>query len=67
VGGVLGLGDEAWLNTPGTRHGNWSWRLSDGQLTAGHAAWLRGATEAAGRLSGPSSVSPPGRAGSSGA
>jgi 4-alpha-glucanotransferase len=50
---LLGLGDDARLNTPGTRHGNWAWRLGDGRLTAGHAAWLREATEAAGRLSGP--------------
>ena len=47
---LLGLGDEARLNTPGTRRGNWSWRLAEGRLTAGHAAWLREATEAAGRL-----------------
>ena len=47
---LLGLGDEARLNTPGTRNGNWAWRLRDGQLTAEGAAWLREATEVAGRL-----------------
>ena len=64
---LLGLGDEARLNTPGTRRGNWSWRLRSDQLTTEDAAWLREVTEAAGRLCGPSSVSPPGDAGSSGA
>ena len=56
---LLGLGDEARLNTPGTRHGNWSWRLRGGQLTAEGAAWLREATEATGRLPGPAPVSEP--------
>jgi 4-alpha-glucanotransferase len=31
---LLGLGSEARLNTPGTVHGNWSWRLPSGALTA---------------------------------
>jgi 4-alpha-glucanotransferase len=61
---VLGLGDEARINTPGTRHGNWSWRLRGGQLTPEHAAWLREVTEAAGRLPGPAPVSSPRDAGS---
>ncbi|MDE2449292.1 MAG: 4-alpha-glucanotransferase, partial [Gammaproteobacteria bacterium] len=40
---VLGLGSEARLNTPGTVHGNWRWRLPQGLLTpqlAGHLARL---------------------------
>jgi 4-alpha-glucanotransferase len=47
---VLGLGSEARLNRPGTTEGNWSWRLRRGQLTRRHAARLREATAAAGRL-----------------
>jgi 4-alpha-glucanotransferase len=47
---VLGLGSEARMNTPGKPAGNWRWQLEPGQLTAGHAARLRAATEEAGRL-----------------
>ena len=47
---VLGLGSEARMNRPGERYGNWSWRLEPGRLTAGLAAELRAATDAAGRL-----------------
>ncbi len=47
---VLGLGSEARMNTPGTTRGNWSWRLTPGQLTRELARRLRGETEAAGRL-----------------
>lgn len=47
---VLGLGDEARLNTPGTVEGNWRWRLRRGQLTPALAAGLREASAAAGRL-----------------
>jgi 4-alpha-glucanotransferase len=31
---LLGLGTEARINTPGTTHGNWLWRLPRGALTA---------------------------------
>jgi 4-alpha-glucanotransferase len=48
---VLGLGTEARMNMPGTTDGNWRWRLRPGQLTEELARRLRGATEAAGRLS----------------
>jgi 4-alpha-glucanotransferase len=48
---VLGLGNEARMNTPGREEGNWSWRLEEGQLDAALAGRLRAATEAAGRLS----------------
>lgn len=47
---LLGLGTEARLNRPGTVAGNWSWRLGEGQLTPGLAAWLRDRTEESGRL-----------------
>jgi len=30
---ILGLGSEARMNTPGTPSGNWSWRLTENQLT----------------------------------
>ena len=46
---VLGLGNEARMNRPGTAEGNWSWRLREGQLTDGLADRLRAATEEAGR------------------
>jgi 4-alpha-glucanotransferase len=46
---VLGLGDEARMNTPGRADGNWRWRLRSGQLTNGLAAKLRAETERAGR------------------
>ena len=49
---VLGLGSQARMNRPGTVHGNWEWRLRDGELTAEHAARLRELTAAAGRLPG---------------
>jgi len=49
---VLGLGDEARMNHPGTvGNGNWQWRLEPGQLSAGLAARLRDATAESRRLS----------------
>ncbi len=47
---LLGLDSGARLNTPGTVHGNWSWRLRPGELTPELAAWLRHETERTGRL-----------------
>jgi 4-alpha-glucanotransferase len=48
---VLGLGDEARMNHPGTvGNGNWQWRLERGQLSTGAAARLREATAGSGRL-----------------
>ena len=41
---VLDLGSDARMNTPGTAHGNWRWRLTRGQLTDAHAARLREST-----------------------
>ena len=49
---VLDLGSEARMNTPGTAHDNWTWRLKRGQLTDAHAARLRESTRAARRLPG---------------
>jgi 4-alpha-glucanotransferase len=47
---VLGLGSEARMNRPGEVGGNWRWRLEPGQLTSAHAARLRAAAEASGRI-----------------
>jgi 4-alpha-glucanotransferase len=38
---VLGLGSEARMNTPGTIHGNWKWKLPPGSLTKKTAKWLK--------------------------
>jgi 4-alpha-glucanotransferase len=46
---VLGLGNEARMNTPGRAEGNWGWRLEPGQLTDEIAAHLRELTERAAR------------------
>ncbi len=46
---VLGLGSEARMNLPGTKGGQWQWKLSPGQLTRAHGARLLEATEEAGR------------------
>jgi 4-alpha-glucanotransferase len=46
---VLGLGNEARMNRPGEKLGNWGWRLERGQLTDELAACLRAATVAARR------------------
>jgi 4-alpha-glucanotransferase len=48
---VLGLGSDARMNTPGSAHGNWSWRVREGQLTRARAKRLRDETAAAGRAS----------------
>jgi 4-alpha-glucanotransferase len=49
---VLGLGNEARMNLPGTAGGAWKFALEHGQLTDAHAARLREATEEAGRTGG---------------
>ncbi len=46
---ILGLGNEARLNIPGTSIGNWRWRLDGGLLNEQVAAWLREITIATGR------------------
>jgi 4-alpha-glucanotransferase len=43
---LLGLGSQARMNTPGTAHGNWSWRVPEGALSselAQRCAHLNGA------------------------
>jgi 4-alpha-glucanotransferase len=47
---VLELGNDARMNSPGTKAGNWGWRLKRGQLTGELAARLRESTVAARRL-----------------
>lgn len=47
---LLGLGDEARMNTPATPDGNWAWRMAAGALTPALARRLRAATAHGGRL-----------------
>ncbi len=47
---LLGLDSTARMNTPGTSHGNWAWRLHGGELDGRLARRLRALTRAAGRL-----------------
>jgi 4-alpha-glucanotransferase len=47
---LLGLGNDAKMNTPGEAKGNWAWCLSPDQLTATHAVQLKWITEETGRL-----------------
>jgi 4-alpha-glucanotransferase len=46
---ILGLGEEARMNLPSTREGNWEWRLSADLLTPAVAGRLREMTEIYGR------------------
>lgn len=46
---LLGLGSEHRMNTPATEHGNWEWRLSDGQLDQAALDRLRELTKEFGR------------------
>jgi len=46
---LLGAGDEARMNFPGTAEGNWEWRLEEGALTPKIAERLRLLTETYGR------------------
>jgi 4-alpha-glucanotransferase len=46
---ILGLGEEARMNHPSTREGNWEWRLSPDLLTTAVAEGLREMTEIFGR------------------
>jgi 4-alpha-glucanotransferase len=46
---VLGLGNEARMNTPGRTEGNWRFQLEPGALDEALARRLREATRAAGR------------------
>lgn len=45
----LELGANARMNTPATTRGNWLWRLTDGQLSAGLAKRIKMMTEQSGR------------------
>lgn len=47
---LLGLGSRARMNRPGTTRGNWRWRVDAHLLDRDLAAWVRDATERAGRL-----------------
>jgi 4-alpha-glucanotransferase len=47
---LLGLGNEARMNSPGRTVGNWSWQLEPGQLTEDLARRLRAETQRARRL-----------------
>lgn len=48
---ILGLDSTARMNRPGTKSGNWRWRLEPGQLSDELAERLRAATAATGRIS----------------
>jgi len=47
---VLGLGNEARMNMPGSSEGNWAWRLEEGAITGEVADRLRDETASADRL-----------------
>ena len=47
---VLGFGNEARMNTPGTTHGNWQWRFSANMLTDEIKERLKNLSEISGRL-----------------
>jgi 4-alpha-glucanotransferase len=46
---ILGLGEEARMNRPGTKKGNWRWRLLPGQLTSTLSAKLAELTKISNR------------------
>lgn len=46
---LLGLGNEARMNTPATKSGNWKWRFREEVLTDEIVEWLREITELYGR------------------
>lgn len=47
---VLGLGEEAMMNSPGRSEGNWTWRLKKGMTDQDISAYLRGMAKTYGRL-----------------
>lgn len=47
---ALNLGDEGRMNVPGIASGNWTWRMTPGQLRLSHMAWLREFSRIYGRL-----------------
>jgi len=56
---VLGLGQEARMNRPGTGEGNWTWRLPDGRLTPALAGRLGKMTTLYGRRCPSATALPP--------
>lgn len=49
---LLGLDNDSRMNRPGTREGNWQWRMLPGELTLDLAGSLRELTQMSGRLPG---------------
>ncbi len=47
---ILGLGDEARINTPSTTGSNWKWRMKEDMLTKNVSNFLREMTEIYGRI-----------------
>jgi malto-oligosyltrehalose synthase/4-alpha-glucanotransferase len=47
---ILGLGEEAMMNKPGSANGNWLWRMKKGMADQNIAAYLRWMTSTFGRL-----------------
>ena len=47
---ILGLGEEARMNVPGTIHGNWQWQLDGNLVTKEVKLWLRTQAEKTKRL-----------------
>jgi len=46
---LLGLGEEARMNRPAHKEGNWRWRIREGQMSADLRSTLRDLTEVYGR------------------
>lgn len=55
---VLGLGNEARMNTPSQHEGNWQWRVAPGDFTSALAAKLAQLAEVTDRLPQPVAVPP---------
>ena len=49
---LLGLDDEARMNTPGDPAGNWTWRMEPGAMTPDLSAWLLDLNRSSGRTGG---------------
>jgi 4-alpha-glucanotransferase len=49
---ILGLGQEARMNTPSTTEGNWRWRLLPGQFSDASMAWFMESAAFFGRSAG---------------
>ena len=47
---IIGLGEEAIMNTPGTTQGNWSWRVLKEDIPFKNAAELKKLNELFGRI-----------------